>query len=85
MFDVISLTIVVKESDEGNQESYKQNSSCKRSSESERSSELHSLEHLNNQLEALSKEVSANTAVIKLLTRHRLEHFPLKTAFHFTV
>ena len=60
------LTDVVKESDEGNQENYKENSSCKQSSESERSSELHSLEHLSNQLGALTKEVCANTAAIKM-------------------
>ena len=71
------LTNVVKESDAGNQESYKQNGSCKRSNESERSSELHSLEHLNNQLEALTKEICANTAAIKLFNRseHKQQNY----------
>ena len=69
------LTNVVKENDAGNQKSYKQNGSCKRSSESEWSSELHTVELLNNQLEALIKQISANTAAIKLFnkTQHNQE------------
>ena len=57
----------VKESEAGNQDSHNENVSFEQSSESEKSSESHSLENLNNQLEALNKAVFTNTAAIKSL------------------
>ncbi len=47
----------VEESETGNQDSYNENVSFEQSSESEKSSESHSLEYINNQLEALNKAV----------------------------
>jgi hypothetical protein len=44
----------VKESEAGNQDGHNENVSFEQSSESEKSSESHSLENLNNQLEALN-------------------------------
>ena len=65
------ITNVVEENEAGNQGSYKQNGSCKRSSEPERSGEWHSLEHLNKQLKALTGKVRIRQYSCYKIVQHK--------------